>query len=321
MRFIQGGLNQRLRWIVVGLAVVLLLLPLILRSSALFVLSLVFTYAILAFTAIIPIGYSGQLVLSQGAFFGIGAYTFVKLTSTTPVPSWLAVVIAVALGATIAYLLGLPAIRAGGIYLGIITLAFNEIFVILLDLVPDFFGGSKGLPSPNLNFFGLADVVPSEVLYYYVLLVAFGATFVAVKRILDSEVGWAFLALHEDTTVAESVGIDTRRYRLLSFTVTGAIGGFAGALFAPMIGYISPSMFDLNTTIDVILSGVAGGISVPAGSLLGAFIVIFIPENLRFLSDIRFVVYGIFLVVLLIFLPQGLGGWLKDRFESGSQEE
>lgn len=321
MSYRLADLSRRQRRLLGAIAVVLVVLPLVIQSSTVFVLSLVFIYGILAFSAIIPIGYAGQLVLSQGAFFGIGAYTFVKLTTSTPLPSWLAVVVAVAVGAAISYLLGLPAIRAGGIYLGIITLAFNEMFVILLDLLPDFFGGSKGLASPDLNFLGISEVVPGEVLYYYVALFAFAGTLYAASRTLDSEIGWAFLALREDIRVAESIGVDSRRYRLLSFTIVGGIGGFAGALFAPLTGYISPSMFDLTTTIDIILAGVVGGISLPAGSLLGALIVIFVPEYLRFLSDVRFVVYGVFLVLLLIYLPGGLGGWLKERWGERSEDD
>lgn len=307
---------------VLGVAVAIaLVMPLFLRSSRVFVLSMVFLYGILALSAIVPIGYADQLVLSQGAFFGIGAYTFVKLTTETPVSPWLAVVAAVATTAGVALLLGLPAIRAGGIYLGIITLAFNEMFVILLDILPDFFGGSKGLSSPDLTFFGADAVVPSDWLLYYVAFAAFGGTLYLVSRTLDSETGWALIALQEDVGVAESIGIDTRRYRLLSFTLSGALCGFAGGLFAPLTGYISPSMFDLNTTIDIILAGVAGGISIPAGSLLGAFIVVFVPEYLRFLAEFRFVVYGVFLVLLLIYLPQGLGGWLRSTLGDGPREE
>lgn len=320
MKSIRADVRQDHRRIIGAVVLLGLLLPFMVQSSTIFVLSLMFVYGILAFSAIIPIGYANQLVLSQGAFFGIGAYSFVKLTATTPMPSWLSILVAMVLTAGVAFLLGLPAIRAGGIYLGIITLAFNEIFVIMLDLLPEFFGGSKGLSSPNLTFFGLAEVIPSEVLYYYVAFIAFGATLYVVSRTLDSETGWALLALQEDIHVAESVGIDTRQYRLLSFTFTGALCGFAGGLFAPLTGYISPTMFNLNTTIDIILAGVAGGISLPAGSLIGAFIVVFVPEYLRFLSDIRFVVYGIFLVVLLIYLPRGIGGWVKSKLDERLEE-
>lgn len=320
MKSIFADLRQDHPRIIGAVIVLSLILPFIAQSSTVFVLSIMFIYGILAFSAIIPIGYANQLVLSQGAFFGIGAYTFVKLTSTTPMPSWLSVIVATFLTAGVALLLGLPAIRAGGIYLGIITLAFNEMFVILLDLLPEFFGGSKGLSSPNLTFFGLAEVIPSEVLYYYVAFAAFGGTLYVVSQTLDSETGWALLALQEDVRVAESIGINSRRYRLLSFTFSGALCGFAGGLFAPLTGYISPSMFNLHTTIDIILAGVAGGISLPAGSLIGAFIVVFVPEYLRFLSDIRFVVYGIFLVVLLIYLPRGIGGWVKEKLDERRQE-
>jgi branched-chain amino acid transport system permease protein len=312
-----GGNYRRL---IAALALLGLAMPFVVQSSTIFVLSVMFIYGILAFSAIVPIGYANQLVLSQGAFFGIGAYTFVLLTASTPLPSWISVVVATVVTAVVALLLGVPAIRAGGIYLGIITLAFNEMFVIMLDLLPGIFGGSKGLSSPSLAFLGLSDAIPSEVVYYYLGFIAFGGTLYLVSQILNSETGWALLALQEDVRVAESIGINTRRYRLLSFTFTGALCGFAGGLFAPLTGYISPSMFNLHTTIDIILAGVAGGISVPAGSILGGFIVVFVPEYLRFLSEVRFVVYGLFLVVLLIYLPNGIGGWLQSKLEQRRKE-
>lgn len=308
--------DGRLQALLIAIGIGVLLLPLLVRSSTIYVLSLVFIYGILAFSAIIPIGYGGQLVLSQGAFFGIGAYTYVKLVGTTPTPSWIAVVVGTLLTAVVAYVLGLPAIRAGGIYLGIITLAFNEMFVLSLDLFQEFFGGSQGLPSPDLLFpAGLTALVPIDALYYYLAAVAFVGCLYSVIRLLNSEIGWAFLAIREDLTTAESLGIDTRKYRLLSFSLSGVFCGFAGTLFAPITGYISPTMFNLQTTIDIILAGVAGGISLPAGSILGALIVVYVPENLRFLADIRFLVYGIFLVLLLIYVPEGIGGWVKERFD------
>ena len=293
--------------------VIALGLPLVVSTSLLYDLSVVFVYGLLAFAAIVPIGYAGQLVLSQGAFFGIGAYTFVKLT-TAGVPGVAAVLVAVVLTAAVAYVLGKPATRASGIYLGIITLAFNELFVIALDLFPSFTGGSTGLSSPRLFPSAFTAGLPTEVVYYYLLLVVYALVLVGVRRLLHAETGWAFLSIKEDRTVAESIGVDTSRYRLLSFTLSGAVCGLAGGLFAPLTGYLSPTMFDLQTSINIILAGLLGGLILPAGGLLGGGVVVLVPRFLRAVSDLRLIVYGTLLILLLIYLPQGIGGWLRERF-------
>jgi branched-chain amino acid transport system permease protein len=300
--------------LVAGLLAVALVLPVVVSSSLLYDLTVVFVYGLLAFAAVIPIGYAGQLILSQGAFFGVGAYTFVTLANAG-VPGVLAVAVAVALTAAVAYVLGRPATRASGIYLGIITLAFNELFVIALDLFPSFTGGSTGLSSPALFPSPVVDLLPEELLYYYLLVAVYGATLVGVRHLLGSETGWAFLVIKENRTVAESIGVDTAKYRLLSFTLSGAICGLAGGLFAPLTGYLSPTVFDLHTSINIILAGLLGGLTVASGTLLGAGVVILVPRFLRAISDVRLVLYGTLLILLLVYLPQGIGGWIQERLD------
>jgi branched-chain amino acid transport system permease protein len=300
--------------LVAGLLAVALVLPVVVSSSLLYDLTVVFVYGLLAFAAVVPIGYAGQLILSQGAFFGVGAYTFVTLANAG-VPGVVAVAVAVALTAAVAYVLGRPATRASGIYLGIITLAFNELFVIALDLFPSFTGGSTGLSSPALFPSPVVDLLPEELLYYYLLVAVYGATLVGVRHLLGSETGWAFLAIKENRTVAESIGVDTAKYRLLSFTLSGAICGLAGGLFAPLTGYLSPTVFDLHTSINIILAGLLGGLTVASGTLLGAGVVILVPRFLRAISDVRLVLYGTLLILLLVYLPQGIGGWIQERLD------
>lgn len=304
-------LKQYRNQVIAGAVLLAVLAPMVLARSWVFSVTLVFAFGILAFAAIVPIGYTGQLILSQGAFFGVGAYTYVKLAEGV-VPSWVAVFIAIGFSTLVAFVLGRLAIRASGIYLGIITLAFNEIFVIFLDFFPSTLGGNQGLSVPELyvpDF--IITAVGYEVVYYYILLVAFLAAFFSFGRVLCSPIGWGLLAIQEDITAAETVGVDTQKLRMLSFTWTGAICGLAGALSAPVYSYISPSLYNLHATIDIILAGVLGGITVSAGSILGASVVVLGPEVLRAISEIRMILYGVLLILLLICLPEGLGGWLK----------
>lgn len=287
-------------------------LPLALPTSLVSDLALVFVYGILAFSAIVPIGFAGQLILSQGAFFGIGAYTYVKVVAAGG-PPVVGIVAGVGLTTLVAYVLGWPATRAHGIYLGIITLAFNELFVIVLDLFPAVTGGSTGLGSPGLFPEAATDLLPTELLFYYLVGAVYLGVLASMVRVLRSETGWALLTVNEDRLVAESIGIDTHRYRLLSFSLAGAVCGLAGGLYAPLIGYISPTVFGIQTTIDIILTGLVGGLSVPAGSWFGALVVVLIPELLRVVSEFRLLLYGVLLILLLVYLPEGVGGWVRGR--------
>jgi len=312
-RAVMGRLRQHGTGLlgVVGLAAAAM--PFLVTQSFLFDLTLVFIFGMLAFAAIVPIGYAGQLILAQGAFFGVGAYTYVLLT-LRGVPGILAVVLATVLTAAVAYALGRVATRAQGIYLGIITLAFNELFVIGLELFPDLTGGSVGLNSPELFPGAVAGTVPPSLLRYYLVLLVYLGVLVASVRILGSETGSAFLAVKEDITLAESIGIDSQATRRYTFLLSGVVCGIAGTLYAPANGFISPPLFDLQTTIDIILAGVAGGLTAPVGSIFGAVIVVLVPEFLRPIAEFRLMLYGVLLIVLLAYLPQGIGGWLVERW-------
>jgi branched-chain amino acid transport system permease protein len=217
------------------------------------------------------------------------------------------------LTAGVANAVGRPAMKTGGIYLGILTIAFNELFSISLTLFSEFTGGSKGLSSPALLPEIVTETLPSEVALYYLVLLVFVGSFLLFRRLLAGDIGRALLTVKEDPVVAESLGIDSRAYRLRAFTLCGAICGLAGSLYAPVTGYISPGEFTLDTTIDIILTGVTGGILTPLGSVFGPLVVILLPDALRFISDIRLIIYGFLLILLLIYLPDGVGGWIESE--------
>jgi branched-chain amino acid transport system permease protein len=300
------------RGLLAAVALVVVLVPFVVPSSLLFTATLVFVYAIVAYSAIVPIGYLGQLILAQGAFFGIGAYGLVKLTSVG-VPSWGAVALATLLTTAIAYVIGRIAITTQEIQLGIVTLAFNELFVIGLTIFPDFLGGSKGVPAPELAF-PIWLPVDIDVLYYYVAVLFFLGTYLVFRQLLTSELGWAFLAIREDRVVAESIGIDSRKYRIRSFVLSGAACGVGGALYAPVVGYISPPTFGVAQSVNIILIGVIGGIGAPIGGILGSPVAVLLPNLLQVVSEYRTVIYAVLLIGLLIYFPGGISGWLKDRF-------
>lgn len=300
--------RRELVWGVIGVAI---LLPLVFERSIVFILALVLVYALLGFSAVIPIGYTGDIILSQGAFFGTGAYTYVLLANAG-MPTWYTIPIAGFVAATVALLLGRPTIRTSGVYLAIATLAFNELFVMILDVFPGIFGGTTGMATPDLRFpEPLEAVLGKTRLYYYLLLAVFVVTLTIFYKLLQWGAGDVPLAVREERTTAETVGIDTRRYRLYSFTLAGAICGIAGGLYAPFNGYISPPVFNLETSINIILIGALGGLTSPIGTLIGAGFVILLPEFLRVATEFRILIYGIALILLFIYLPDGVVGELK----------
>lgn len=305
------GLNRISPWIVVYVVVVLGL-PFISTGSGLFLFSLLLIFAVLGISAVVSIGYSGQLIIAHGAFFGIGAYSYVKFVAAG-VPSWGSIVLATIVTTLITGALGATALRATGIYLGIITLAFNELFVIVLDLFPGFFGGSAGVSSSKLAFGPLTSIIPNSVLMFWVTALTFGVVFLATARLLNSPYGWAFQTLHERPEVSESIGINTPKMRTLTFALTGAICGIAGSFYAPLLGYISPSLFNLEVTVQIIMVAVIGGMVILEGSLIGGAFVIFLPELLRFMRNWDNFVFGLVLIIFLIFIPDGVGSILRNR--------
>ena len=137
-------------------------------------------------------------------------------------------------------------------------------------------------------------------------VLAFALVYLATRRFLDSPYGWAFQSLHQENTVSEAIGIDTSRMRTLAFALTGTIAGFGGAIYAPALGYISPSLFNLDISIQVIMVAIIGGMVVLEGSLIGGAFVIFVPDLLRDLPGYNQVVFGVILVLFVILLPEGI---------------
>ena len=290
---------------------VVAVLPFVVSSSLLNQFSLVLLFAIFGISVVVSIGYSGQLILSHAAFVGVGAYTYVKLASAG-FPTWGSVLVATAFTTLVAGLLGATALRASGIYLGIITLAFNRLFTILLTLFPSSLGGTAGLASPPLNYGPLTNSFPGFVLGFWTVAVGFGVAYLASRRLLNSPYGWAFKSLHQENTVSESIGINTSLMRTLAFAITGAVAGFGGALYAPVLAYISPGLFNLSSGIEIIMVAFIGGLVVLEGSLVGGLFVIFVPDVLRNLQNLNQVVFGVILIGIILLLPGGIGGLVRD---------
>lgn len=294
----------------------LVLLGFLVRNNDYYVYLLVqiFIYTILALSAIIAIGHSGQLILCQGAFWGMGAYGF-ALLGRLGLQGWVAIPLAVAITGALGLLIALPALRTRGIYLGIVTLAFGIVFQLWIINADKLTGGTAGMYIERLpGFLGLR--FQTEFAYYWLALGAMVGCLVGCDLLLQSRVGIAFQCLKQNETAARTLGVNATRYRLFVFAVAAALGGIAGALFAPFSGFASPSLFGFDSTLAIILSAVLGGIYRLSGAIIGATVLVILPEALRMLAAYRVTAYGLILILILLFLPNGISSLAESLWKT-----
>jgi branched-chain amino acid transport system permease protein len=302
----------------------LLLLPQIVGPFLSQVIGTVGLFVLLGLGLNIVVGFAGLLDLGYVAFFAVGAYTTALMTSPRSVfndgdpgsPYWLAIPVTVVVAAIVGVLIGAPVLRLRGDYLAIVTLGFGEIarVVIAADATKDFLGGPQGIlgiPSPEIAGVNLGE---PQYFYYLVVLFSLLAVYVSV-RLQDSRVGRAWAAMREDESVAEATGISVVRYKLLAFAIGGAIGSLSGSLFAARIGSVFPSSFQLIVSITALAVIILGGMGSIRGVVVGAAVLVGLPEVLREFGEYRLLFYGAILVALMILRPEGLLPNVRRRRE------
>jgi branched-chain amino acid transport system permease protein len=296
-----------------GVAVILalILVPVTFNRYGLFILSQWAVMTIAAMGLNLTLGYAGQVSLAQGAFVGIGAYAGAILT-TQGFPLIAAVAVAIMLCFAIGWLLGYPALRVQHHYLAFVTLAFSTLAFLVFRNESWLTGGIYGISNiPRPHIFGLATSKPLP--FYYVCLGSLAIVTVAVWWLIRSPWGRAFMALRENPVRALSLGVDTRRYTLMAFAIGSALGGVAGALYAPLTQYIDPVPFNLSLSLDLLMMVIVGGSGFFFGPFLGAMIAVLLPEWLRFTQGYYLMLYAVAVILLLIWSPSGILGIL-DRY-------
>lgn len=271
---------------------------------------LIFTIAAMGLN--LTLGYAGQISLAQASFMAIGAYVTALLT----LAGWhwvLALPLALVACFVVGLLLGYPALRVKGHFLAFVTLAFNTLVFLVLRNEDWLTGGSLGLVGMPRPDFGLFSTMKQLHFYYFTLAVTVLSA-LAMWGIVRSPWGRAFKALRENPVRAESLGVDTRRLTLLAFAIGSTYGGLAGALVTPLVQFIEPGSFGLAHSLRILLMVVVGGSGYFFGPLLGAGVVILLPELLRFTEGYYLIIYSALVVVMLIFVPSGLiGVWARMR--------
>jgi branched-chain amino acid transport system permease protein len=305
--------HKNLLFIIVAL-VALVFVPMGQKNYIIYVMCSWLMFSIAAMGLNLTLGYAGQVSLAQASFIGIGAYITSILTLAGY--HWILGMFA-AMGATfvIGLVLGYPALRVQHHFLAFVTLAFNTIVFLVFRNEEWLTGGSFGLVGmPRPDFFGLSTM--KQLHFYYFTLVVFVMSAGVFAWLVNSPWGRAFKALRENPIRAESLGVDTRRITLLAFAIGSAYGGLAGAIMAPLVQFIEPGSFSLIHSLKILLMVVVGGAGFYYGPMLGAAVVILLPEFLRFTEGYYLMIYAFLVIVLMVYSPAGLiglGGKIMQR--------
>ncbi|HET6950899.1 MAG TPA: hypothetical protein VFI47_11015 [Acidimicrobiales bacterium] len=284
-------------------------LPSILGSFLSEVLSIAGIFVLMALGLNIVVGFAGLLDLGYVAFFAVGAYTTAVLTSPTGGAGWIfwAAVPFVLLAAAVAGLtVGTPVLRMRGDYLAIVTLGFGEIarLLFLSDWLAPTFGGAQGIKAiPDITI-GPWEIRGPQAFLYPLLVLILLAAYVS-HALQNSRIGRAWMAMREDESVAEAVGVNIVAAKLSAFIVGAILAGLGGALFATKIGSIFPNSFDIIVSITVLVVVIVGGMGSVPGVILGAVVLVGLPELLREFEDFRFLIYGALLIFMMLRRPEG----------------
>ncbi|MHB8174910.1 MAG: ABC transporter permease subunit [Nitrospirota bacterium] len=270
-------------------------------------------YIVLALGLNIVVGQTGLLVLGYVAFYAVGAYTYAILSTNHLINFWAALPVAAFMAGIFGLILGAPTLRLRGDYLAIVTLGFGEITRIVLNNWDKLTGGPNGIadiPRPAIGTFQF-----SLTYFYYLVLVFAVLTVIFVSRLNDSRIGRAWLAIREDETAAEAMGVNTTWLKLLSFALGAMLAGLAGVFYTAKMGFVSPESFNFLESIIILCMVVLGGMGSIPGVILGAVVLYIMPEALREFAQFRMLIFGGSLVALMVFRPQGIIGTKRRGVE------
>jgi branched-chain amino acid transport system permease protein len=297
------------------LGIILALAPLRIQNDyILTVMILVGEFTMLTIGLSLLMGYAGQISLGQATFFGIGAYTTAILSARFSFSPWLSLLAGVLLSAGVAYLLGTMIFRLHGHYLAMATLGMNVILFLILTQEVEWTGGPSGFRGvPDLT---LGSITFSTDTQYYYINWFFTLIVISLSlNIVNSRAGRAMRALHSSEIAAETIGVDTNLFKLKVFALSAAYSALAGGLHATFLGFISPSSFSINVSIELVVMAVVGGLASIWGAVFGAAAVLVIEQWLRTAiktliprasGEHEIIAFGLILALIMIFMPEGL---------------
>lgn len=305
---------SKLKAPIIGLLILLLfLVPFInINSYFLNILNKVLIYIIMALGLNVLVGYTGLVSLGQAGFVAIGAYSTTILMTKYNINFFVAVLIALIIAGLFGILLGLPTLRLKGTYLTIVTLGFGEIIktiIIIWDSVTNGPLGIRNIPGPKL--FGI-ELSTSNGGLYILTLISMLLVMVFSSKLYKSKTGRAMRAIKLDENASVMMGLNTTYYKVLSFVIAAVICALAGSIYATQLGYIDQNTFTFDMSTMILSIVILGGMGTIRGMVLGSIVLTVLPELSRNLMDYRFVLYGLVLVLMMRYRPQGMLGW-RDK--------
>jgi branched-chain amino acid transport system permease protein len=278
------------------------------------------TYAIAVLGMVVVLGYTGQINLAQAAFFGFGAYGVALGTVAYGLSFWLSLAIGIGIAGVAGGILGMTTLRLGGHYLAMITISFQQIFdLVAVNWIevtrgPD---GIAGIGRPSLFGYELSD----DRAYLLLCSLLLYAMMAAVWYLPQTRLGRAMRGVRENELAAEVVGVHTLRTKIIAFTLSAALGGAGGGLYAGGFAYISPDNFNFQRAVEFLSMVLLGGVQSPFGGVLGTTLLILLPEwlkemppSLQFIKDVYLAIYGLAVILIMVFMPEGIWGLLRNSW-------
>jgi branched-chain amino acid transport system permease protein len=258
-------------------------------------------------------GYTGQVNFGHALFFGVAAYSTALLGKHLGLHPWATIPIGALVGVGAGVLMCLPALRLRGPYLSLVTLAFPLILLGIIKAFPDFTGGEHGIS-------GLPALSDSRLVEYYIALPIMIVSVLIMWKLTDAKsalvrTGIILHAIREDEIAARASGINTIRYKMLAFAVGGFFAGIAGGLYAHFLRIAGPSSLDMMLSFQAIIWTVFGGIVSIYGAVVGVYILYPLMEFLRVIPELRILIFAVIVIVILLFMPEGIAVWIRDKIE------
>jgi len=302
--------------------VLLFLIPLFLHwspSQSYILRMLIFTnmFVIFAVSWDFISGYTGQMNFGHALFFGVAAYTTAFLNRGGELgphwPIWATIPIGALAAVAAGVIMCLPALRLRGPYLALVTLAFPLILLGIIFANTQFTGGELGIS-------GLDRISDSRIVDYYISVVVMIVSVLIMWKLTDAQSGLVrtgiiMHAIREDEIAARASGINTIRYKLFAFAVGGFFAGLAGAMYAHFLRIAGPSTLDITLSFQAIIWTVFGGIVSIYGAVVGTYILYPLTESLRFISQYRLLIFAVIVILILLFMPEGIAVWIRDKIE------
>ena len=309
---------------IVSVAILIVAFPFISTMYQTTIMTTALIYVVVGLGLNIVVGLAGLLDLGYVAFYAVGAYSYALLNHHFGLGFWAVLPIGAAMGFFFGILLGFPVLRLRGDYLAIVTLGFGEIIRLILENWNEFSFGPSGIANiPRPGFFGMDfNLHQSQIYLYFVMIGMTVFTIFVVRRLQDSRLGRAWIALREDEVACQAMGIDKTRTKLSAFALGATWAGMGGVVFAAKTTFINPASFTIWESIIILCVVVLGGMGSIIGVIFGALVLILLPEYLRAFSEFRMLLFGIILVSMMVFRPGGIISSVRRvyQFEGLSSE-